>query len=619
MTEQNLNEMTVIELRKLAKELQVPLRAGISKAGIVERLTEEITGQKPAGEAASAAEEDKPAAKTAPAAVAEDKPAAEDKNAAAEKIAPAPGFRQAAPAAAPRFSSKPAYQAPAFGNRGPAARPTEPQRTQTTRPVGFTPRFGPAAAQEHPAPAPAPREEAAIRTEAPRPAYQPENRTTYQPEARPSFQPESRPAYQAERRPSYNEANANRYPTRPAPEARPGYEARPAHDTRPAPSAAEMMTPAECPEGSGVLEMHPDGYGFLRTDSLLPTARDIFVAASQVRRFGLRAGDRIVGRVRPMRDGDKYAALLYLTSINGAAPDTLVSRPSFDELTAIYPKRRIRLTSPDGATPDALRLMDLMTPIGFGQRGLIICPNGTRKRGLMAHLANAIHRNHPGVHVATLLFNDTPEDVTELRDHVDTPVLATTFDMPPEHHLRLADLAVENAARMAEMKQDVVLLVDSLTTLARVFTTAAMQQGRQLPGSINPASLQKAKRLFGAARCLREGGSLTVIAVMNNDPASKLDEAIINEFRTAANMELLLDADLHRKGVRPAIDLTFSGTKRAEGIQTPEEKDALHLVRSILREVAPEKAIPELLRMLDNAGSGEELLSRIRSWVDAVK
>ena len=199
------------------------------------------------------------------------------------------------------------------------------------------------------------------------------------------------------------------------------------------------------------------------------------------------------------------------------------------------------------------------------------------------------------------------------------PVLASTFDMQPEHHLRLADLAVERAMRMVEMKRDVVLLADSLTVLARVFTTAAMQQGRQQPGAINPASLQKAKRLFGSARCLREGGSLTVIAVMNNDPASKLDEAIINNFRTAANMELRFDADLAARGVSPAIDLVFSGTKRCEGIQTAGEKDALALIRSVLRDVAPDKAVAELLHMLDAAGSGEALLSRIRDWVDAVK
>lgn len=609
MSDMNLNEMTVIELRKLAKELHVPLRAGISKQGIVERLQEEITGEKP---------------KAAPADEVQETPAETDAQETEPPEKPAPaeptpvqGFRQNAAPTAPRFNTKPAYQAPAFANRSAAPRPTESQRTQTTRPVGFTPRFGPAA--QEPAPMPVRpqenivtrEEDRTIRTEAPRPTYQAESRPAYQAESRPAYQAEPRPAYQAERRPAYGDAP--RYPQRPA-----ETPTRPAPEQRPAPSAAEMLTPADCPEGSGVLEMHPEGYGFLRTDCLLPTAKDIFVAASQVRRFGLRAGDRVVGRVRPMRDGDKYAAMLYLSSVNGIAPDALQSRPAFEELTPIYPKRRICLRSAEGETPDDLRLMELIAPIGFGQRGLIVCPTETDKRGLMVHLANAIHRNHPEAHLNVLLFNERPEEITEFREQVTCPVLTSTFDMPPEHHLRLADLAVESAARMVEMKQDVILLVDSLTALSRIFTAAAMQQGRQ-PGTVNPASLQKAKRLFGYARCLREGGSLTVIAVMNNDPASKLDEAIINDFRGVANMELLLDASLEKKGVRPAIDLNFSGTRRAEGIQSPAEQDSLKLIRSVLREIPAEKAIPELLRMLDAAGSSEELLSRIRTWVDAVQ
>ncbi|MBQ2953755.1 MAG: transcription termination factor Rho [Clostridia bacterium] len=609
MSEKNLNEMTVIELRKLAKELHVPLRAGISKQGIVECLTQTMATAAPA-EAAAPQEPAAPEADKAE--EAEEKPAAD---------MPAPGFRQPAPAA-PRFNTKPAYQAPAYASRS-GNRPTETQRTQSTRPVGFTPRFGPAA-QEPVAPAAPREEERPARVEPPRAAYGSDRRPAYGEASRFQPRPVEAPARPVQEPRSGFDARPA-YEARPAHDARPAYDARPAHDNRPAqesrptPAASEMLTPAECPEGSGVLEMHPDGYGFLRTESLLPTAKDIFVAASQVRRFGLRAGDRIVGRIRPMRDGDKYAAMLYLTSVNGAAPDAIANRPAFEELTAIYPRQRITLTNPAGATPDALRLMELIAPIGFGQRGLIVCPSGVPKRRLLADLANAIARNHPDAQLTALLFNETPEDVTELRDHVTCPVLASTFDMPPEHHLRLADLAVENATRLVEMKKDVVLLVDSLTTLARVFTTAAMQQGRQLPGSVNPASLQKAKRLFGAARCLREGGSLTVIAVMNNDPASKLDEAIINDFRSAANMELILDADLHRKGVAPAIDLAFSGTKRASGIQTPQEQDGLKLIRSVLREVSPEKAIPELLRMLDAAGSGDALLSRIRAWVEAVR
>lgn len=602
MSQTNLNEMTVIELRKLAKELHVPLRAGISKQGIIERLQEEISGEKP-----TAAPQETPAEADAQPA---QEPAAPEKPAPVEPV-PAQGFRQNAAPAAPRFNTKPAYQAPAFANRSGVPRPTESQRTQTTRPVGFTPRFGPAA--QEPAPMPVRPQENIVTREDDRPARAEAPRPAYQAEARPAYQAEPRPAYQAERRPAFGDAP--RYPQRPAAEA----PARPAAEPRPVPSAAEMLSPADCPEGSGVLEMHPEGYGFLRTDSLLPTAKDIFVAASQVRRFGLRAGDHVVGRIRPMRDGDKYAAMLYLSSVNGVAPDALQSRPAFEELTAIYPKRRIRLSSGEDQTPDDLRLMELIAPIGFGQRGLIVCPTGTDKRSLMVHLANAIHRNHPDAHLNVLLFNERPEEITEFREQVTCPVLTSTFDMPPEHHLRLADLALESAARMAEMKQDVILLVDSLTALSRIFTSAAMQQGRQLPGSLNPASLAKAKRLFGYARCLREGGSLTVIAVMNNDPSSKLDEAIINDFRSVANMELLLDASLEKKGVRPAIDLNFSGTRRAEGIQSPDEQDSLKLIRSVLREVPTEKAIPSLLRMLDAAGSSEELLARIRAWVDAVQ
>lgn len=616
MSEQNLAAMTVLELRKLAKELRVPLSAGISKQGIVERLSAAM-GSAPAAEAAAPA----PAEEAANEAPAAEEKSDEDKPDEPAEPTPATGVRPVA--AAPRFNARPAYQAPAYGNRSSAPRPPmETPRTQTTRPVGFTPRFGPAA-QEAPA---APQEE--------RPTYQaPERRPAFGDaprfQQRPAYEP--RPAQETPARPAFEQqpyqAPRPAYEPRPVQEQRPAYEPRPHQEQRPAyeprpesrPSMNEMLAPAECPEGSGVLELHPDGYGFLRSESLLPTAKDIFVAASQVRRFGLRPGDHIVGRIRPQRDGDKYAAMLYLTTVNGVAPDAIANRPSFDELTAIYPTRRIRLLAPNGKTPDDLRLMDLLAPIGFGQRGLIVCPPGVAKRSLLAHLAMAIRANHPDALVSAVLFNETPENVTLLRDQVPCPVLASTFDMQPEYHLRLADLCIEKAQRMVEMKKDVVLLVDSLTTLSRIFTAAAMQQGRVTPSSISPGSLQKAKRIFGSARCLREGGSLTVIAVMNNDPASKLDEAIINDFRGAANMELTLDASLAQKGIKPAIDPIFSGTKRAEGLQTPAERDGLKLIRSALREVPPAQMIPELLSMLDKAGSGDDLLQRIQEWMNATR
>lgn len=596
MSEQNLSAMTVIELRKLAKELHVPLSAGISKQGIIERLSAAISGapateQEPTQEQPAEAQPAAPAAET-----------------------PATGFRQAY--AAPRFNTKPAYQAPAYG-RGPGAPRTpaapETQRTQTTRPVGFTPRFGPAAQET---PAASQEEERAPRAEAPRPAYQAPERRSYGDAQR--FQP--RPAY--EQRPAYDQRPAFEQPARPAYDQRLGQEqpARPAYDQRPAaPAANEMLTPSECQDGSGVLELHPDGYGFLRSEQLLPSAKDIYVAAAQVRRFGLRTGDRIVGKVRPLRDGDKYAALLYVTEVNGAAPEQSVSRPAFEELTAIYPNRRISLESRSVEKLDDLRLIDLLAPIGFGQRALLQCPPATGKRRILQHLANTIAENHPEAAVMVLLFNENPEDVTLLRDRVKCPVLATTFDMPPENHLRLADIVIEYAQRMAEMKRDVIILADSLTTLSRVCTTAAMQQGRQTPGMVGPASLQKAKRLFGAARCLREGGSLTVIAAMNADAATKVDEAIISEFRGAANMELVLDAATAAKGVYPPIDVMRTGTRRAELFVPRAQLEGQKLIRSMVTELAPASPIAELLSMLGKAPTNEELLARIGEWTAAMR
>lgn len=609
MSEQNLSAMTVIELRKLAKELHVTLSAGISKQGIIDRLNDAM------GSADAGTAESSPAEVT----VSEEKQ--ETSEAVSPSETPVPSFRQAY--TAPRFNTKPAYQAPAYASRAGAPRPPaamEPQRTQITRPVGFTPRFGPAAQEPPTLPH---EEERPLRAEAPRPAYQaPERRPAYT--ESPRFQP--RPAYEQPARPAYEAKPAYEQPARPTYEPRPAQEApvRPSYDQRPAvpapaPAASEMLSPAECQDGSGILELHPDGYGFLRSEQMLPSTKDIYVAAAQVRRFSLRTGDQISGKVRPLRDGDKYAALLYVTSINGVTADQLATRPSFDDLTAIYPNRRINLETSGAEKQDDLRLVDLLAPIGFGQRALMQCPPATGKRRLMQRLANAISENHPDAVVMILLFNENPEDVTLLRDHVKCPVLATTFDMPPENHLRLADMAIEYAQRLAEMKRDVVILADSLTTLSRVCTTAAMQQGRQMPGMVGPASLQKAKRLFGAARCLREGGSLTVLAAMNADASNKVDEAITSEFRAAANMELVLDAATAAKGIYPPIDLTRTGTRRAELFVPRAQLESQKLIRSMVTELAPAAPVAELLSMLEKAPTNDDLFSRVRDWAAAMR
>lgn len=624
MSELNLNEKTVIELRKLAKEMKVPLSAGISKQGIIDKLTLAMNGQEPA---------DAPAEETeAPAADAPAEEEVHEAEAAAESpSAPdeTPAFRQAYVAPA-RFNSRPAYQAPAYG-RPSAPRPamsSDAPRTQTTRPVpGFSPRFGPAASAVDAAPA----QDEDFR--APRSAYGAERKPTFG-DAAPRFQ--SRPAAEAprpampEQRPAYEQRPA--FEQRPAYEQRPSYEQRPAYGQRreaPSseaapvfsqnPSVSELISPADAPECSGVLELMPEGYGFLRINGLLPSPKDVYVAAAQIRRFGLRTGDRISGKCRPQRDGDKYPALLVVSEVNNSTPDSVAQRANFDALTPIYPTRRICLERKSGQQHADLRLVDLITPIGFGQRGLIQCGPRTGKTRLLQHLANVIRENHPEAHVMVLLFNETPEDVTVFREQVTCPVLATTFDMAPENHLKLTDMVLEQAERMVENKRDVVLLVDSLTTLTKVASTAALQQGRVAPGMINPASLHKAKRLFGAARCLREGGSLTVIATMNMDNGNKVDDSVINEFRAAANMELVLDQTLAKAGIYPPIALAHSGTRRAEAILTPAHMEGIKLIRGILGTLPAANAVQELKSMMEKAPTNEDLLARIKDWVAAIQ
>ena len=645
MTDINLNELTVLELRKVAKEMKVPLSAGISKQGIIDRLSMAIAEQ---NAAESTPVPETPATPDVPA---EEAPAEEE-----EKPAE-PQFKQAY-VAPQRFNSRPAYQASSFNRAAvrPAASP-EPQRAPAARPAAFQSRFGPAAQAPQPEAVQEDREDRHL--EAPRPAFGParsnfsdnsrfqqrpaydqprqpafEQRPTYDQPRQPTF--EQRPAYDQPRQPAFEQRPAYEQPRQPAFEQRPAYEQprqqydRPAYPPRQNysqeaspftvnPTASEIMQAAECPEITGILELLPEGYGFLRSENMIASQRDVYVASAQIRRFGLRTGDQVTGKVRPLRDGDKYPALLTVGQVNGGAPEAAAIRPNFDALTPIYPTRRINLERKDAPQLSDLRLMDLVTPIGFGQRGLIQCGPHTGKTRLLTRLANVISLNHPEAEVMLLLFNETPENVTVIRESVKCQVAASTFDMVPENHLRLAELIIERAQRLVEMKKDVVLLVDSLTTLIRVISTAAMQAGRAVPGMISPQSLQRAKRLFGAARCLREGGSLTVIATMNTDSGVKADDSVVNEFRAAANMELILDQSLARVGIYPPFDLMKCGTRRAEAILTPAHVEGLKLLKGMLGRLPAETAVKELLSMLEKASTNDELLSRIKVWAASMQ
>lgn len=684
---QDFSQLTVLELRKVAKAMGVQLGAGISKAGIVEKLDRArnakysdipavpmdftpipksddkqespvekaevpaaVKDEKPSESPAPANKQPVPAAakpETAAPAVAAPKPEAEKPAAPAQPASDArpaiSSFRPAyqAPATPPRFGSKPAYQASSnsFGNH--PARPQGNDFARPARPVNYT-RFGPAAQADstNDRSYDAPRTTSSWADR--RPAYGsdvPDRRPAYGTDA-----PDRRPAYGSDlpdRRPAYGtDAPRSAFGTD-APRYSRSYDAPSAFDSgrarqpafnspqRDVPSdlqsmwagsPSDMLSPAECQDGSGILELHPDGYGFLRGASLTPSNRDIYVSMAQVRRFYLRTGDFVTGKVRPQRDGDKYSAMLYITEVNGCPADSLASRPAFDALTPCYPHEHITLEVEDGSNEFLdMRLIDLVAPIGFGQRGLIHCPPAVDKARLLSSIANAASICHPDAVVMTLLLGGTPEDATLYRDHTHGEVIASTFDQTPENHLRITDMVLERAERLVEMKKNVILLVDSLTYLSKVYTTAAVQQGRQTIGMVNPVSLQKAKKLFGAARCLREGGSLTIFAVMNIETGSRVDDSIAEDLKGTANMELVLDTAAARAGIYPPVNLLLSGTKRAELIASKEQLDGIKLIHEMLGSLRAVDMIPQLLSMLEKTTNNEDLLVRIKDWAALMK
>lgn len=376
----------------------------------------------------------------------------------------------------------------------------------------------------------------------------------------------------------------------------------------------ELLSGNELEDGKGVLELHPDGYGFLRAPSLMPSSGDIYVSIAQIRRFNLRNGDTIEGRIRPRRAGDRYAALLLVNKVNGMVAEDSINRCVFDELTPVYPSRRISLETKDQPSSKNMRLIDLIAPIGFGQRGLLLCPQDTEKRDILRDFANTISLNYPDVKVLTLLVDTNPEDVTLFRESVQGDVLASTFDQPPEAHLRLADLVLEYAMRCAEQKQDVVLIVDSLTRLAKLYSTAAAQSGRATPGTVNPVSLFKAKKLFGAARCLREGGSLTVIATMDTESGNRVDDAVVEEFKGSANMMLTFDRGVAMKGIQPALNLGQSYTRNNDLLINDQQKEGLACIRALLGNTRSAEAIPQLIAMMDKADTNAQLLIKMKAW-----
>ncbi|MCF8565620.1 transcription termination factor Rho [Alicyclobacillus tolerans] len=362
----------------------------------------------------------------------------------------------------------------------------------------------------------------------------------------------------------------------------------------------------------GILEIMQDGYGFLRPVGYLPSAEDIYVAASQIRRFDLRTGDLVSGKVRPPKDNERYFGLLHVEAVNGVSPEVAAERLHFPALTPLFPQRRmVTETSPDKI---ATRIIDLFAPVGFGQRGLIVAPPKAGKTLLLKEIAHSIATNYPEATLIVLLIDERPEEVTDMQRSVKGEVIASTFDEVPENHIKVAELVLERALRLVEHKRDVVILLDSITRLARAYNLVVPPSGRTLSGGIDPAAFHRPKRFFGAARNVEEGGSLTILATALIDTGSRMDDVIYEEFKGTGNLELHLDRKLAEKRVFPALDIRRSGTRREEMLLTKEELDKVWAIRKSMGE---NQEFTELfIRKFRNYKTNAEFLAGLESHRD---
>jgi transcription termination factor Rho len=360
--------------------------------------------------------------------------------------------------------------------------------------------------------------------------------------------------------------------------------------------------------GGGVLEILPDGFGFLRAQdyNYLPGPDDIYVSPSQIRRFNLRTGDTIAGQIRPPKEGERYFALLKVETVNFEDPAVARDKILFDNLTPLYPDQRLKLeTDPDNYSA---RIMDLMTPVGMGQRGLIVAAPRTGKTMLLQNLANSIAGNHPEVVLIVLLIDERPEEVTDMQRSVKAEVVSSTFDEPAQRHIQVAEMVLEKAKRLVEHKREVVILLDSITRLARAYNTVVPASGKILSGGLDANALQRPKRFFGAARNIEEGGSLTIIATALIETGSRMDEVIFEEFKGTGNMEIHLDRKLTEKRVFPSIDINRSGTRKEELLLAPEDLNRIWILRKLLSPLSPVDSMEFLLEKLRGTKNNAEFL-----------
>ncbi len=363
----------------------------------------------------------------------------------------------------------------------------------------------------------------------------------------------------------------------------------------------------------GILEVMPDGYGFIRSDNYLPGDHDVYVSPSQIRKFNLKTGDILEGHTRVKTQQEKFSALLYLSSVNGMDPTKAVHRYNFEDMTPIFPNERLRLEC--GKTSTAMRIIDILCPIGKGQRGMIVSPPKAGKTTLLKEVALSVRRNNPEVHLLILLIDERPEEVTDIKEAIEgdnVEVIYSTFDELPEHHKRVSEMVIERAKRLVEHKQDVMILLDSITRLARAYNLTVPPSGRTLSGGLDPAALHMPKRFFGAARNMREGGSLTILATALIDTGSKMDDVVYEEFKGTGNMELVLDRKLSEQRIFPAIDIPKSGTRREDLLLSKDELEAVDIMRRAINGLRADEAVDNILNMFTRTRNNAELIQMIK-------
>ena len=363
----------------------------------------------------------------------------------------------------------------------------------------------------------------------------------------------------------------------------------------------------------GILEVLPDGYGFIRCENYLPGENDVYVSPSQIRKFGLKTGDIVSGNTRIKTQSEKFSALLFVTKINGLPPAIAVKRRNFEDMTPIFPNERLKLENERSST--SMRIVDLLSPIGKGQRGMIVSPPKAGKTTLLKEVALSVLRNNPEMHLLVLLIDERPEEVTDIKETIrgkNVEVIYSTFDELPEHHKRVSEMLIERAKRLVEHKKDVIILLDSITRLARAYNLVVPPSGRTLSGGLDPAALHMPKRFFGAARNMREGGSLTILATALVDTGSKMDDVIYEEFKGTGNMELVLDRKLSEKRIFPALDIPKSGTRREDLLLDKEEQEAVYIMRKALNGMKTDEAVDNILNLFERTKDNQEFVQMIK-------